>query len=442
MKDSLHDFQPQVNAHPGAPPESSTWAALHTGETFTPGDVYASWCVSSGSSAQDTPPTKEGACLGGRLEPSHSKVTLAVRESRCRVRVCTDCGVPSGIRTRAILADRASLFQVPRLITFTVDRRGFSGPQEAYDAVRRHKLIARLLRFVHIKHWVCVVQFQEESGDGWPHWHILADVSHLPGRFIDFKRLWHLWRDTWQIGGLDVTSDKAKRVQSPLHAINYITRYLTHPNGAIPEWFLRLSRCRLVMASRSVGRLTDGDTSICRDRTTRRKRQPARPFVDRMAECRHRVNILQEGVDRHTGAIRYRFKASVPCRPYALVRASSGAAAERLPITWRPVVRVYDRRSGRVVIHTSEPVIDSADLELVKSFLSHPARLADVRACVDRRRDELLGSWALFQAEQQQADQCTLCPAVPSEESPAANGEPLLDAPAGYEFPDDDDLGC
>src|SRR5688572_19809658 len=86
--------------------------------------------------------------------------------------------------------------------------------------------------------WFWVLEFQTESGDGWPHWHLLIDLSECGG-FLDLKRCWRLWRDKWGLGGLDLSH---RETSSPEHAIMYATKYLTKTPEASPIWVLMCGR--------------------------------------------------------------------------------------------------------------------------------------------------------------------------------------------------------
>lgn len=259
-----------------------------------------------------------------RLETRENKVTF--HEERCLCRVCQSCGVGQGIKTRERLLERASLFSRPLLLTMTVDRRNFAGPEQAYEYVRRRKFIARMMRSLKIRHWYWGLEFQQRSGDGWPHWHILADVSHLPGeRPVDFKHLWALWRDKWGIGGVDVSSADMRKIRTASHAINYVTKYLTKPTPAVPQWFLPLSRCRLMGASRSLGCVGSDNRHQGQGRG-RRVYGAARPYLERLAECRLRLKMLLWSIDTGTGEV---MRASLGTAPgtHLLASVSGGAAA-------------------------------------------------------------------------------------------------------------------
>ena len=112
---------------------------------------------------------------------------------------------------------------MPRLLTLTVDRKRFKGPEEAWGYVTDHRLVPRLMGALGVRWWYAGLEFQMQSGDGWPHWHVMIDMDGAKGR-IDLKRAWYLWRDKWGVGGLDL--GKQRDAQDALTAVRYVTKYV------------------------------------------------------------------------------------------------------------------------------------------------------------------------------------------------------------------------
>ena len=159
-----------------------------------------------------------------------------------------------GFAVRRAVRAREALWRDPCILTLTVDRKRFSSPQEAHRVVADGKFIPRLMRMCGIKLWVWVLEFQQETGEGWPHWHLCIDRADLPGRMVPLARAWKLWRDTWHLGGLQL-SVKRQGLTSA-HALNYITKYLTKsPQSGYPEWVLHAHSIRFVQGCRALGPL-------------------------------------------------------------------------------------------------------------------------------------------------------------------------------------------
>lgn len=189
--------------------------------------------------------------------------SLILRPTRCKLRVCPDCGPKFGSYIRGRLHGKVAsgklAFSQPRLFTLTVDRRHFASPEAAYRHIADGSYMARLLRLLGVLQWVAVLEFQSETGDGWPHWHILFDLAAV-GFKLNLAKAWHLWRDTWGLGGLDL-SERKSDFQSMGHAINYQTKYLTKsPVGGWPQWVMESKRrIRFISASKSVGPIVSKD---------------------------------------------------------------------------------------------------------------------------------------------------------------------------------------
>lgn len=247
---------------------------------------------------------------------------LIVVPDRCNCRSCPVCGKRRGYDTRKALSrpEIVAMFKEPVLITLTVATKAFSGPEFAYDCVTNNGYIRRLMRNLGISVWAWFLEFH---ASGWPHWHVIADVSERgPLTKDDLKYAHSLWGKRWGsgtdegqqlagIGGFDVVA--RKRFQTASHALNYGTKYLTSPDKSVyPEWFLKRSRIRLCQASQKVGRLTLRENAPSNsDPDLIKPRRATRPFLDRMAACGKTLHIVEEELTtekapkfRHMGQIR------------------------------------------------------------------------------------------------------------------------------------------
>ncbi len=197
-------------------------------------------------------------------------------------------------------------FKLPYMMTLTVDPKRFDSEHAALDYVTEHHFIARLLaRYLHVKSWVWVLEFHKS---GWPHWHVVIDLSGRgPIKPHDLRKFWSIWRDKWGIGGLDIS--KPGKFSSPDHAMMYITKYLTKtPEVPYPGWFLKGVRRRMFAASRSVGALINPramspDDEIGTKQKKKKRRKKARTVIDLISECKAKSIVLQETIDNRTGEI-------------------------------------------------------------------------------------------------------------------------------------------
>ncbi|HAU36458.1 MAG TPA: hypothetical protein DCX07_01915 [Phycisphaerales bacterium] len=208
----------------------------------------------------------------------------------------------------------------------TVDPKGFESAEAAHDAIMAGGYIRRLMRLLGIKVWVWVLEFHKS---GWPHWHILVDLSERgelrPG---DLKRVWGLWRDKWGLGGLDLV--QRKQFGESKHAVLYITKYLMKPpRSGYPDWFIQGKRRRMVQGARAVGRLCFKGASGSDKPDEQRKRRESRPLVERMAECGKFSHLVAVRVDVETGAEHKRRIGELPVSPVELESLSASGVLPR-----------------------------------------------------------------------------------------------------------------
>jgi hypothetical protein len=162
------------------------------------------------------------------------------------------------------------------------------------------------MRLLGVKRWVWVLEFQTKTGDGWPHWHLLVDLFDAPGGRIDLNRAWHLWRDKWHLGGLDL---QVKRFfDDPRHAVMYISKYLTKMPEAFPLWVIDGGRAiRFIGGAKRMGSLT-GQPPRAQSEPAEPEgqlllfREPRKPLVFRMARCGQMSSVFFLDGDCGTGA--------------------------------------------------------------------------------------------------------------------------------------------
>ncbi len=245
-----------------------------------------------------------------------------------------------GRSVRARLLDKAREVVTPRLLTLTVDRKRFQGPEEAWRYVTEHRLVPRLMDDLGVRWWYAGLEFQMQTGDGWPHWHVMIDLEGPKGR-IDLKRAWYLWRDKWGVGGLDL--GKQRDSQDAVTAVRYVTKYVVkYPKAGFPKWVMQKHRIRFVMASKAVGALvTQGEKVARADGTDllpdKEKRECNRHTLEeRGVRCGQfsRVVVHSEGKTTWGG--------EVPFLPGSL------AFASKLGLITRPIrtATVEDRYGG------------------------------------------------------------------------------------------------
>lgn len=323
-----------------------------------------------------------------------------LRPCRCKARTCPECGRGRAYELRRVLQEKVAAggFRCPQLLTFTCDPGRFAGPAEAFDYVTGGAFIPRLMRLLGIRVWVAVLEFHKGRAEngyahrGWPHWHVLVDLD-VRGVLTrdDLRRVWRLWRDEWQIGAWDAckrVNEKGVRGDS-LHAVNYLTKYLTKADklDKCAAWFLEGKRRRMVFASRAVGALVYRRPRRAGLRVGESVRQVARSLVLRMAECGESCKLLVHEIESG-GDVRTRYVRGVGVSWHGLVEvALGGEYVEQLRALGTRVVLCEDGKPGSLL--RVNVVVPAGSVDDLEAFLGKiDAGRARVRVA------ERLARWA------------------------------------------------
>ncbi|MDA8377076.1 MAG: hypothetical protein M0Z50_08465 [Planctomycetia bacterium] len=322
---------------------------------------------------------------------------------RCKCRVCPVCGPRMGFILRMRLLAVADKFRKPALLTLTVDRENFASSEAAHTFISDKGRIGLLMKRLGVELWVWVLEFQQKTGDGWPHWHILVDLADCPGGKIDLERAWKFWRDKWEIGGLDLQFKR--HFHLPRHAINYITKYLIKsPRYGYPRWVLESDRAiRLVAACRKLGVLvSDGRSKSYKrkakgENKTRRRR---RLLVDRLVECGQKTTAMRQDMDTDNERVDTFFVGNVP----ASVEQLTNMQRQRLlDSRIRLEADVLDSKNPPVLVgilhepHEAVELVDKVHIavldtgEYIKMQKNIEARRAEVLATADQYGKVLVG---------------------------------------------------
>lgn len=348
---------------------------------------------------------------------NHHRCRVVFRAHKCMCRTCPSCGPRLGYHLRATLLHVAEGFKHPALLTLTVDREAFDSPEAAHVFVSDQGRIRLLMRKLGLRRWVWVLEFQQLTGTGWPHWHILIDLADAPGGRIDLPIAWKFWRDKWGIGGLDL--HVKQNIESARHAVFYLTKYLLkQPHLGYPVWVLDSPRAiRLFQASGSVGALvrpgcsvkqaTNAETAADDDQRPKRQRR-RRPLADRMAECNQSSFALLEVVDTATGEATYQRIVPIEIPPDHLASLAAFGALHSAVQTERIV---YD--SGDMHLEALSPYIDVRDkveasevLESLRTELQGQDEIRNTYEKIEERRRRIIedNPFARRQAEEGGSD--------------------------------------
>jgi hypothetical protein len=255
--------------------------------------------------------------------------------------------------------------------------------------------------------WVWVLEIQQKSGEGWPHWHVLADASHYGGRLPlnVLRKLWLTWRDKWEVGRVDV---QARPFASAVHAVRYITKYLMKsPEKGYPNWVLLSDRrIRLVAGSKAVGALVADAADESRKASgdeSDEDREPMKPLAVRMSECGRSCTMFAEFTDTDTGEVRLRHIGRLPV-PFEII----AGLAERGELGYSSSMgiaedgRAYGRKWWRECACDDEAALMAAlgaDMPCLVRFWQGPERrawLEELLAKAERafpRADRELEPW-------------------------------------------------
>ena len=256
--------------------------------------------------------------LGNNRTPG-SALCVTLRPCHCRCRTCPLCGPVLAWRTRqAILLRASNSLRIPAMLTLTVDRKEFPSPQQAHQFISEKGRLRLLLRRLGVDSYFWVLEFQQSTGGGWPHWHILFDLADCPGQKIDLDKAWTCWRRRWNIGGLHFQPLR-RGFNDTKHAVFYITKYLgKQPSKGFPLWVLESrKRIRLCQASQNFGAIAMAErerkaTAVQVLPNGKMRRGRMRPLLNRMAKCQQTSNAYLEYAGEAAGDAIYSYVGSLP----------------------------------------------------------------------------------------------------------------------------------
>lgn len=171
---------------------------------------------------------------------------MEVRPCRCKLWFCPDCCFGNGLNLRRRLIPVLETFSSVMMLTLTVDPKLFGSPAEAFDYVRRNRLVARLVKGLFLRgeldsrRFFCVIEWQK---NGMPHWHLLVESARVEFRVL--KEVWDANRPTsagpveGDAPGFGSVRFSKEDFADCRHAALYATKYLIkHPRHGYPDWVL------------------------------------------------------------------------------------------------------------------------------------------------------------------------------------------------------------
>lgn len=195
------------------------------------------------------------------MAPGVIEHQLVCKPARCRSSFCPTCTESYGMRLRQRVTPIIESFESVIMLTLTIDPKLFESPREAFEYVRKHrcvsKLVDALFRDGHLlsRRFFCVIEWQKDTE--MPHWHLLVETHRVP--FIELARLWGKFRPrsapAWPysysrgLRALKGVSPEFGHVrfsklnfESKQHAALYATKYVTkYPEHGFPSWVFDMS---------------------------------------------------------------------------------------------------------------------------------------------------------------------------------------------------------
>lgn len=190
------------------------------------------------------------------------------------------------------------------LITLTVDRKRYATPEDAHKAACR--LLSKFLsERLGIAVWARVLEIQTKSGEGWPHWHVLAELRGTRWaanggwlRLREFSaRCWEVWRDEMGMGSVRVDL-----IKSAKGTVGYVVKYVNKVWPAFPTWILDRERAPRVIgfskAASAIIRKEMGLPEHVRRTTANPRPRRSSTVLHRLAASGLRCKVMEERVGR------------------------------------------------------------------------------------------------------------------------------------------------
>jgi len=218
----------------------------------------------------------------------HATSRLQVKNCVCRSPWCPHCAQ----RSPAVSAISATILALRtdciRHVVLTVQRK--EEPGKVFARIRKKKAIRGTLRKLDLaeRRWLWVLEFHR---GGFPHWHLLIETDPGEKGRIGHGRIARAWSEgiVWE----DYIRDEAHKRAMAGYARK--TGYLAGEQKAhqieLPDYLHSQSRVRKY--GRNFNPTPDNRNKV-RGTGPKRKRNPARPYAQRLADCNQSCRIFLE----------------------------------------------------------------------------------------------------------------------------------------------------
>lgn len=221
---------------------------------------------------------------------------FAIKPCKCGCQFCPDCRVAHMVMWRERLRPVVETWEDARMLTLTIDRKKWSGPEDAYLGIMASRSISEFVRklsrkrcsLVATREFLVTAEFHPSSPE-WLHWHLVVrpqgDWFHKPQR--GWKAFGDRLSKMWGHGFVDVAV--RSKTASPEHAMNYLTKYIAKQDVEPPEWVLnRAGNFRKFSTSRGFCGPVKKRKPKATDRTNERK-----TAAERVASCAQKSRLVK-----------------------------------------------------------------------------------------------------------------------------------------------------
>lgn len=177
---------------------------------------------------------------------ARGKVFRELLACKCKSQWCRDCATGHMVDWRHRLRPVIKGWGRVCMVTLTIDRTKWNGPQEAYEAIQKKRAVSEFVRklirrgLLDGPEFFYAIEFHKA---GWTHWHLAVRAKRITkGRwgskehFASKDQIAKLW-------GHGFVHDQATPDgMSPDHAMHYLTKYISKQDVGPPIWVLDYTR--------------------------------------------------------------------------------------------------------------------------------------------------------------------------------------------------------
>ena len=301
--------------------------------------------------------------------------SIIVAPCRCRSWHCPKCQRRLGEDLLQRCVTAIANFRNILMLTLTLNRDLFPDAQSAYSYLKLKRCVGEVMRKLyrskhpqmkmHSKKYLQVLEWQ---ADGWPHFHLAVDASHIPSE--ELSRLWnslappqdqpgscsplslgYTWV-SWEVCSSHCADGTARK----------LLKYITQPDHIVPQWVLDAPfRIRMYETSRGLFVNAAAPARLNKPRglgaKQKAKRAPSKPLRERLAQCGTSCHLLQVSQCASEGSPKQKYThlATLDVPPEVLYRAANGPTYPKTQEE-REAQRITLRRLPEVLMRAADSI--------------------------------------------------------------------------------------